>query len=64
MFIVRKQDHVLNKGGASYLVEATSKNYGRKYRLAKSRRSMAVSFANRKTAQSHATRVGGTVVAI
>jgi hypothetical protein len=63
MFIVRKQDHVLNRSGASYLVEA-SKDYGRKYRLAKSRKADAVRFANRKTAQSHATRLGGMVVSV
>ena len=49
-------------GGTQYLVEAKSKSFGRKYRLAKSRRSMAAQFANRKTAQTWATRTGGTVI--
>lgn len=63
MFIVRRQDITHNRGGSAYLVEA-SKDYGRKYRMAKIRKADASRFGTRKTAQTWASRVGGEVVSV
>jgi nitrous oxide reductase accessory protein NosL len=63
MFIVRKQDILHRKGGASYLVEA-SKDHMTKYRWGKTARKDAMTFAARKTARTWATRMGGEVIEV
>jgi hypothetical protein len=63
MFIVRRQDIMHNRGGASYMIEA-SKDYGRKYRMSKTRKAVASRFNTKKTAQKWASVVGGEVVKI